>query len=55
MLTIPSICQDRIAKELASLPEIHGKVTLTITFNCTTSKVIGTMDIEVSKKDQMRL
>lgn len=54
MLTIPASIQERIDKELATLPELHGKIVLQLIFNCNTSKIIGSLKITRSIEDEIR-
>jgi hypothetical protein len=54
MLTIPANMQERIQNELLTLPVLCGKLTLTITFNCTSSKVIGSMKIKREIEEEVR-
>jgi hypothetical protein len=54
MLTIPATLQKRIENELLTLPAICGKLTLTITLNCTSSKVVGSMKIIRSIEEEVR-
>lgn len=54
MLTIPANLQARIAHELATIPAIHGKITLTLTFNATINKVLGSMKITRSVEEEIR-
>jgi hypothetical protein len=54
ILTIPAVMQERIQAELTSLPAIHGKIMLLISFNCSTSKVIGSMKITRSIEEEVR-
>lgn len=54
MLTIPKVMQERINQELLTLPDICGKVTLSLTFNCTMSKVIGSMKVLRSIEEEVR-
>ena len=54
-LIIPAVLQDRIKAELSTLPAIYGKVVLTISFNCTMNKVIGSMKVKREIEDEVRL
>ena len=54
MLTIPATMQARITNELLTLPEICGKVTLTVTFNLNANKVIGSMKINRAIEEEVR-
>ena len=54
MLAIPATMQERIKEELLTLPAICGKLTLTITLNCTTSKVVGSMKIKREIEEEIR-
>lgn len=53
-LSIPKDLQARIAMELANLPAVHGKVCLTISFNCTMNKIIGSMKIRTEVEEEIR-
>lgn len=53
-LSIPKDLEARIQKELASLPAIYGKVVLTFEFNCTMSKVVGSLKVMKSTQEEIR-
>jgi hypothetical protein len=53
-LLIPKDLQARIGLELATLPAVHGKVSLTITFNCTMNKIIGSMKVKREIEEEIR-
>lgn len=54
MMTIPATMRHRIEQELLTLPPVCGKVTITVTFNCTASKVIGSMKINKAVEEEVR-
>jgi hypothetical protein len=54
MLTIPVALRERIQAELASLPAVHGKITLLFQFNCTITKDIGSMKVTRSIEEEVR-
>lgn len=52
-LTIPRTMQDRIQKELSTLPVIHGKVTLTFEFNFSMER-LASLKILKSTQEEVR-
>lgn len=52
-LTIPRTMQERIQKELSTLPSLHGKVVLTFEFNVSMERV-GSLKILKSTQEEIR-
>ncbi len=53
-LTIPPSLQARIDRELATLPAVVGKVSLTFVFNCGTSRSVGSMKVTRTVEEEVR-
>lgn len=53
-LVISARFMDRIKKELETIPQVIGKVTLTLEFNCSTGGVLGSLKVKKYSEDEIR-
>lgn len=53
-LILPSIALSRIQQELETLPALHGKISLTIEFNCGAGKTFHSMKVKRYTEDEVR-
>lgn len=53
-LTLPKDLQTRIASELASIPMVHGKISLTIEANCGPGGTLSSVKFKRFSEDEWR-
>jgi hypothetical protein len=53
-LILPPVALSRITQELETLPSLHGKISLTIEFNCGPSKTFHSMKVKRYTEDEVR-